>query len=145
MSEQEDRSMYPEFDNLDLTELAKEMKRLGDDLKASDDKTKAIRKKYDYLRKVLIPETMSDKEILGMKVAGVGRISLRPEAYTQVVDKESLHRWLVENDLGDMIRPEVPSSTLKAFAKEQIKNGGELPPEEVFKFTPFMQASITKG
>lgn len=142
MSE-ERTSPYPEFDDLTIPQLATAMKGIQQELEASKEITTSLQKRYDYIRKNLLPEKMENEGIASVKIVGVGRISLRPEAYTQTMDAKELLRWMIANGFEDLIKETINPSTLKAFAKEQVKKGEPLPPEEVFKFTPFMMATIS--
>jgi hypothetical protein len=64
--------------------------------------------------------------------------------YVRVTDQQHFYEWLESNNLGDLIKPTVASSTLKAFVKNRIKAGKDLP-DAVLKVTPFTRASITKA
>ena len=49
-----------------------------------------------------------------------------------------------DNGFGDLIKDFVHSSTLKAFLKEQFREGEDLP-EEIFSFLPYSYVAITKS
>lgn len=135
---------YPEYDDLSITELALELADLKDKVEEADRKKKDLQKKFDYLRHNKIPTKMDDEGLSSVRVKNLGTLSLQPDAWTQTVNSDELLKWLIQNGHEDLIKETVNPSTLKAFAKQQIKNGEELPPDDIFKFTPFTRASITK-
>lgn len=143
MSEQES-TPYPEYSDLDITELATAMKEIRKELDASAAITSNFQKRFDYLRKNIIPLKLEDAGMTSVRLTGVGTLSLHPDAYTQTLDSPALMQWLEEQGLGDLIKDTVNPSTLKSFAKSRIKDGLPLPPDEIFKFTPYQAARITK-
>jgi hypothetical protein len=120
------------------------------DLKAQIDelsKVKAeLQKKFDFVRKSAMPEKMENEGYDNIKLTGIGRISLRAEIYAGIVTgkKNEAEDWLRNNGHADLIVEMVNASTLKAFTKEQIRNGEPLP-EDLFKAEPYMMATITKS
>jgi hypothetical protein len=81
-----------------------------------------------------------------MNIDGVGRISLRADIYASVKSgmKETAYTWLSDVGAGDLIQDSVPPSTLKAFLKNRLKAGEDIP-EDLFNVTPYQQATLTKG
>jgi len=144
MSDDKEQEFYTEYDGMSLLQLAKEQQRLKGaiaELKAEESR---LQKEFDHLRKHRIPEMMENMGIQNVKLEGVGRVSLRGEIYASIVDKDLAYSWLQEHGHGDLIKPTVNASTLKAFLKEQMREG-EVLPEEAFKSTPYMMAAITKS
>jgi len=136
------REMMNEMNVTELAQLFKSYKEELDLLKAS---TSAVQKEFDILRKEVLPEKMEETGFDNVKVTGVGRISLRAEMYASIKadHKEQAYEWLVSEGHEDLIKPTVNASTLKAFCKEQISEGVELP-DEFFSVTPFTMATLTK-
>ena len=143
MSEDKEQEFYAEYDGLSLTELAKAQIELKDKIAGLKSESSLLQSRFDHLRKHRIPTVMEDMGIESVKLAGIGRLSLRGEIYAGMVDKDLAYAWLEENGHGDLIKPTVNASTLKAFLKEQMREG-EVLPEDVFKSTPYMMATITK-
>lgn len=134
-----------EYGKLTLVDMAKKMDEIRGLKDAVEEKLKKINAHYDALRLDLIPAKMEEDGIEGLKVEGVGRVSLTGDMYVRVQNKLELYTWLKEMKLGDLIQPTVNSSTLKASIKKRIKDGKEIPSEEILKVTPFTRASITKA
>lgn len=107
---------------------------------------KNLNEEYDYVRKAALPEAMERDDLEeGFKVAGVGRVNLQADVYASVpaADFENFVMWLDENDMGDMVKQTINASTLKAWARAQLREGTELPEE--IKVTPYSYAKITKS
>ena len=104
-----------------------------------------LQKEFDELRKVALPDAMEDAGLESVRITGVGTVSLRTDAYASIVSGQTAaaYQWLAENGHEDLVKEYVQPSTLKAFLKEQNVNG-EILPEELFKFSPYTYASITK-
>ena len=126
--------------------VAEEYMDAKEDLENLKAHQSAAQKRFDEIRKVKIPALMEEMGLDGTKVTGIGRISLRQEAYASMNKerKPEAYAWLEENGHGDLIQPTVNGSTLKAFLKEQVKKG-EIIPDELFNFTPYEMATITKA
>lgn len=103
-------------------------------------------KLYDFLSIHVVPQRMEDEDMESTKIAGIGRVNLRPDMWTQTLDATMLAEWLKENDMGDLLKEQVNGSTLKAYIKEQLKKrDGLVPPDTLVKITPYTRAVITKA
>lgn len=142
----EGKEYYPEYDGLNLQDLAKRMIETRDHLEELKKKQAEAQKRFDHLRKHRIPDEMENMGVETVKLTGVGRLSLRAEAYAGFAKGKQAQAiaWLEENGHGDIVKETVHNSTLKAFLKECVREGEELP-EDLFSFTPYMQATITKS
>jgi len=136
---------YEEWEAMTLTELAAEMKSVKTQLDFSKAETESLQKDWDSLRKSIIPNKMEELGIESVRVAGVGTLSRRFDAYCNVVPgaQEELYEWLESEGKGDVIKPTVNSSTLKALMKEMFNEGEEIP-EAFVKFNPYTYVVITK-
>jgi hypothetical protein len=138
-------SLIEEYEKLPVVELVKEMSKV----KAQLDEVKAqktdLQKLYDLLRLRLLPERMDAEDVSTLTVDGAGRVSLQSDLYFSIPAdrREEAYKWLRENGAGDIIRPTVNAGTGKAWAKEMLLNGKQLP-EGLFKVTPYTRAIITK-
>ena len=146
MSEQEEIEFYPEYNDMTVAELAQaqvDVKAEIDILKAS---TSLLNKRFDHLRLFRIPEKMEETGILSVKLDGIGRLSTQGNIYASIIKgkKEEAYEWLEENGHGALIKGSVNASSLKGFLKEQIREGVPFP-DDLFKATPYMMATITKG
>lgn len=126
----------------ELAALQSMAKDISDRAKRKQVKADAV---YDVLRLQLVPEAMNAMGITSINVINIGRVTVTTDFHARVLSgktSESL-QWLDENGYGDLIKETVHPSTLKAFMKECITNGTELP-GDIFEMTPFDRASITK-
>lgn len=128
-----------------LNKLIARMKELGEQLDDLEDQRKPIQKEYEQLRLELIPSAMAEEDITSIK-GGFGRCTLTSDLYVTVQEgqKQALHSYLEESGHEAMIQPTVNAQTLKAWCKEQMKAGVELP-ENILKVTPFSRAVIYKA
>lgn len=124
----------------EVVELAEEMKRLGRELNPKIDGSLAnnlseIKQQYDDIRHNMLPQAMATAGLVSD--SGTGKfsmqdgstVSLRNTVHSSVkaTDKERFHAWLRSQGLGDIIREAVHPQTLKAFVREQLEEGNELP------------------
>ncbi len=136
---------YAEFDGLSAEALVKEFGRLKLLKEKSEEEIKTINTMYDFLRFTKIPRVFEDREILNLKVAGVGRCQLTDDAHVGIVtgQKEIAFQYLRDTARGDLIEENVNNKTLKTAIKKALKDG-EVLPEGVFKVAPYARASIVK-
>lgn len=126
-----------------------DMVRLQDQLNRSIDglgeSKSALQKTYDWIREGKLPELMEAQELDGLKVEGIGRVHLQSDVRASIKadNKAAAYEWLGDNGHGGLITETVNASSLKAFCKDKMKNGEELP-EELFKTSVFTRAVITR-
>ena len=101
---------------------------------------------YDLIRNRVLPESMDDQGVEGIKLDGIGKVVLGSVLQVSVpADKKELfYKWLEDNGHGDVIQEYAQPSTITALIKEQIRNG-EVIPEDLISVHAFTQARITKG
>ena len=127
-----------------LKELAGEMRRIQVRLDELDAEWKPLIKRLDEIRLKEIPDLMSEEGIRTASFVGIGRVQLTSDLYVSIVGpKDEAYGWLISNGYGGVVVDYVHPSTMKAITKEMLQNGKQ-PPEELFKVSPFMRASITK-
>ena len=102
-----------------------------------------VNKEFDYLRKTVLPERLEVDGLQNVTVAGVGRFGARADLYisTPAEERFTLQSWLAERGCESLIQPTVNSSTLKAFIKERMEHGDEVPP--MVKITPYTMVTLT--
>ena len=127
--------------------LAARMAEVKADLDTRKKGVAVAQKKFDAIRLKILPDRMVEDEMQSIKISGVGRLSLTNDAYVSVAagNRAALHVWLKDHGFAEVIQPTVTSSTLKAFIKEQIREGNPTPGEGVINYTPFLRASLTKS
>ena len=143
MSE-EFRSPYPEYESLNLHDLAVKLTEIRKELDEIKVRSAEFNKRYDYIRLNLIPGLMEESDISTVTYEDVGRITVTGDIYASIpaASRDDAYSWLRENGFGDLITDYVHPGTLKSFLKGQIKKGREIP--EFFRVHPFERASITK-
>ena len=124
-----------------LTRQLRDLKREKDEAEAA---LKEINKKYDQLRKITIPEVMeaTDPDLSKLSIKGIGTLYLKTDLYAGIKDKEAAFEWLRENGYSDLIGETINGSTLRAWMKEQLEEGTELP--DVFRCDPYRVAVLVK-
>lgn len=135
-----------EYDNMKVYQLAthlRALKNLKDEIKALHT---AVQNEYEFLSVNILPERMDDEGIETLKIKDVGRLQSTSDIRCNVpaANREALQEWLIDAGFESMVRPDVNSSTLKAFVKECIASGKPYP-EELLKVTPFTRASVVKS
>tara|TARA_Y100000034_G_C6908939_1_gene422720 strand:- start:3656 stop:4072 length:417 start_codon:yes stop_codon:yes gene_type:complete len=120
------------------------------DLKASIDELgkqkSALQKQYDHIAQILVPEKMEGEDIDVITVKGVGRLKVTSQLRCSVkaAHKFDLDQWLRTNGFEDLISTTVNSSTLKAFVKEQMSLGNEVP-TDYLNLHAYNMTSLTKA
>lgn len=106
----------------------------------------AVREPLDELRLKKIPDLMNHLDVKTATFNGLGRVQLASDLYASTISgkKDAALGWLADCGYGDMIKPTVNGSSLKALFRRQIKEG-TMPPDDIFKITPFTRASIVKA
>jgi len=127
-------------------EVAKAMASVAEEIRIIDDHRKNRVAEYDAIRKRILPDRMEDEGLASMNVMGTGRISLRTDVYANIPapTRENAFNWLRGMGHGGMIKETVHSGTLKALMKSILRDGGDLPPEDVIKVQPYSMAVLTR-
>ena len=132
------------FENNDIVELANKLRGLKDLKEAQEADLKDTNMAIEAIIKVLLPQKMDEQGIQNVKIDGVGRVSLRGEVYASILaeNRELAYDWLRSTGRAALITNTVNPSTLKAAAREWLKNGEEIP--EFIKITPATVATLTR-
>lgn len=125
-------------------ECAVVMARLQDLNEAADGVKKHIGKVYDWSRMVLVPAHMEAEGLDGMRVRGIGRVSLEADLSASMPDKRAGYAWLEEHGFGDLITETVNASSLKAVLRRLLRDGAEVP-EDIFRVSVFTRAKLTRA
>jgi hypothetical protein len=112
-----------------LSQLAHELRELTDQVKELEGQAKTLKFKRDQIKNKLLPEAMEAADQTKFSVEGVGTVYLtnRVFAHINAADREAAYSWFRDNGHGDLIKETVHTSTLNAWAKEQLEEGGEIP------------------
>lgn len=134
-----------EYEGQTIIELAHTLKTLQDAKSAIDDSLKSINAAIEVVRIEMLPDMMDDAGISTMNITGLGRLQLTDDLQIQHKNKPGLMGWLNEHDMWDLVTETVNGSTFKASMRKRIKDGKDLPPDDIVKITPFTRASIVKA
>lgn len=136
---------YTKYDTMTTVEVCKAMKKVRDDYEEREKVVKELKREYDFLRLLKVPQRFEEEGIDILKIDGVGRVNLTADMYVYVpVDaREEVYQWLRDTGREACIKETVNASTLKALCKEVYKKGEETLPEKI-TVTPFQRAGITK-
>jgi hypothetical protein len=106
---------------------------------------KVLQAEHDLLRLTIIPEKMDEDGMTSINIKGVGRLGVTLDAYVTVLveNRGQFYAWLEESGNGGLIKPYAQPATIKAFIKEQVKNGEDIP-EDLVSCEPFYRATVTK-
>lgn len=126
---------------MDLIAAINKMKQLKAELDEIDEYRKALQAEYDRYRLHEIPNAMAENDDLRSITGEFGRCTLTSDLSVKVKDKIELHKWLEDSGNGSLIVPTVNAQTLKAFVKEQLQRGEQLP-EEILVISPFVRAVL---
>lgn len=121
---------YPEYDGLELEQAVEVFAGLSTELDEISEKKTELQKRYDFLRRVVIPKLMDDKDITSAKFSNIGRgIRIQDEFFVSSGEenREALHQWLADHGESQLIKEVVAPSTLKAFVSRAMKEGREYP------------------
>jgi len=134
------------FEDMTLEQLAVAMVESRNRMDAAKNEESAARAEWDVLRRKFIPEKMEEMGLESARIKDVGRLSVRTDAFcsTPAANKPKLFEWLIENGHSDLITDSVNGSTLKAFIKEQILAGNDVP-LDIINYDPYTFVAITKG
>ncbi len=120
-----------------LDHLVSEMLDLKANAEELDALLKSVRAKYDEIRQRRLPDLMQQLGMVSPDGKGAfthasgARVHLRLEVYAHYrkENEDEFFTWLRENGHGGLIRETVNSQTLKAWAKDRVRDGDPLPPE----------------
>ena len=128
----------------DIKELARRMAVLREEYDALKQRSAEVYKEWDRIRKVDLPEAMEEAGLESARVEGVGTLSMRTDAYVRAKEGKQmdLQEWLESIGHGDLVKPTVNSSSLKALLKELAAEGEDIP-DDLVKFEPYTYVAIT--
>lgn len=124
-----------ELEKKGLSELVQLFRGAKDDLERVKEEQATAQEFYDMLRFDVLPKKMEEADMTATTITTEDgeklKVRVQDELYASVLAerRDAAYSWLEENGYGDLIKPTVNSSTLKAFAKEQLKDGAGLPDE----------------
>ena len=141
-----DSSYHNPYENMTVSQIAERMRDVVDRLAGYEEVRKKLQKEYDDLRKIYLPEAMTNEGVTNINITDVGRITLRSDIYVSVpaVDREVAYDWLRGTGHGGIIKETVNANTLRSTVKEMLRKGEALPDPTVLKVTPYDVAVLTR-
>lgn len=126
-----------------ITEVGKEMYDVKAEKEQLEDRLKIINARYKELSEVIAPQLMEDSEQDKVSITGIGTIYLQGDCHVSMSGGEdSIIPWFKKNGHKDIVKETVHPGTLKSWAKEQLENGGKLPP--ALKVHQFLKAVLRR-
>lgn len=132
--------------NSSYAELAARLAELRDQISNKESEVSLLKQEREILQKKVLPEKMSADGMQNVTVKGVGRLSISTDMQVSVLaeNRMLLQRWLKDNGFGELVVETINSSTLKAFVKERVNEGNDLP-FDLINIHAFEQVTLTKG
>ena len=121
-----------------LTALAKELRELKDHKERLEEDLKLINKRIQGLIINSLPEAMDEAEQSKFSVDGVGTVYLQDKINVSILadDRGEIYEWCRANGHEALVVDYIHPSTLNAWAKEQLINGGDLPDKMKATYLP---------
>jgi hypothetical protein len=113
-----------------LTELGKKLYDAKAEKDQLEERLKVVNAIKSELEKVLLPKAMEDAEQDKFSIAGMGTFYLQADVqvYIKNEQEDAAFKWFRKEGHGDIIKETIHPGTLKSWTKEQLENGGKLPP-----------------
>ena len=110
----------------ELSELCTRLLELQKQITRCEENIKNLRSEERLLSENEIPNLMQQAGISSLKLIDGSSVSFKPEYYAKIpISKiDEAFNWLSSNGHGDLIKNEV---SLKAFVKDEIQKGNNLP------------------
>lgn len=133
-------------------ELAVEMAALKERIRKGEELLKELKARHDAIRKEELPDTMFAAGLVAQTgkgsftMADGQKVYLTTDMFVHIASgqRDAFYAWLRNEGHGDLVVDYVHPSTLKAFVKEQMAQGVELP-EELIAAHPFLKAALRKA
>lgn len=115
------------------------------DIKSQEAALKAKKEELRLLQEELLPTKMNEEGVSTVNVTGVGRFTVTSVERVSVIGgkQPDLKAWLEENGYEGLIQDTINSSTLKAWVKERLQEGDEVP-VELLNMHSFDRVTLTK-
>jgi hypothetical protein len=123
----------PALDDNSITALREQIVRMRE---LKDEKTtleSQVERINGQLRELetAVREKMDALGLTSMKSPGVGTVYLATDPYPVIKDSDAFIAWLTDHGYGHLPKMSVHPSSARSWWKEQLENGGDLPPEEI--------------
>ncbi len=140
------QALEAEFKGMSLADACRAYAEVRRQIDEAEERLKPLKRRKEWLERTHIPTAFDDQGVTVLKVDGLGRFSLRGDAFVSIKRgmKPKVFEWLDDMGKGDLIKKEVNPSTLKALTKAMIKEGEEIP-SDLINYTPFTAVTLTKA
>lgn len=135
-----------DYAELKISQLAAHLKGLKDHHAELKDHLSNLKDEIEYLSDNILPDRMEDEDIETLRIKNVGRLQSSSDIRCSVLaaNREDLQEWLRTNGFDSMVKPDVNSSTLKAFIKDCIREGNPYP-SDLVNVSPYVRATVVKA
>lgn len=124
---------FEKIDKNDLPHLLRSYKLLDENKDVLDGLQKVLDAVHRKMSYEVIPTAFADNGIDSMKLSGRNFIvSSRLNASIPVANREAAHTWLKENNLSELIQPNVNAKTLASAASAYFEEHAKFFPESIF-------------
>lgn len=126
-------------------QIGEVVQQMQTEIKQKEAILKSQKEDLRIIQEVLLPEKMNNEGVSTVNVTGVGRFTCTNQERVSVKGgcQPDLRAWLTENGYGALITETINSSTLKAFVKERLQEGDEVP-VDFLNMHSFERVTLTK-
>lgn len=132
-----------------IADLAAEQVRLADEVEQAEKELKRLKRELQAIEMSSLPLAMEAVGLKEITLKDGSKVTIKEDLYASITQKkkDEAHEWLRENGFGDLIkeitREQVHPQTLKAFIREQVSQGRDIP-LETFGIGFYQKAVIKK-
>ena len=148
MSDKSERELAKErYEGQSYKELAGVFQALTQAKKDLKSELAVIEERLEALTIDVIPDKLAEDGMKNVTLADIGRWQVSPQAYcsTRAGMGPAVQDWMREHGFEDIISEVINASTLKAFIKEQLELGNDVPGDDLVNYEPYLKASLVKA
>jgi hypothetical protein len=125
-----------------LAQLFRQLRTARDIL---DEQLKQFNNALSHVEGGLLPESFDREQLQTLTLSNGDRVTIVQKLYASIGPdgKDAAYAWLHDNGHGDLIQETINSSSLSAFAKQELAEGRELP-ENIFATFIKPSTSLTR-
>ena len=114
-------------------------------IKVKETGLKALKADLQLIQEEVLPAKMEADGMTSIAVKGIGRLTVAPQfrASVKATHKHLMQEWLKEHGFIELVQETINSSTLKAWVKEQMEAGNDVP-TDYLNLHSFDTVTLTK-
>lgn len=131
----------------EVSRLAQRMSYLKDVIEYLENNIKLLNSELKEIKEYQLPKMMEDANIEKVSISHIGTLYLRHDVFTSInaENKEKVYEWFRNHGASTLIVEHIHPQTLKAWVKETLENGGEIPMEISYHIKQTAAIRSTKG